>query len=71
MIEAMLLFTHRIKPKEKVTVIKDDPEDDRILECALDCNADYIVSGDGHLQKLNKFKDIRILTAKQFLDIIR
>ncbi len=63
-IEAMLLFTHMIRPKEKVTVIKDD----RILECALACNADFIVTQDKHLLKLKKFQDILILTPQEFVE---
>ena len=33
--------------------------------------ADYIVSGDQHLLKLKEFKGIKILTAKEFLDLIK
>jgi putative PIN family toxin of toxin-antitoxin system len=33
--------------------IKDDPTDDKYLECAIEGEADYIVSGDKHLKDLN------------------
>jgi putative PIN family toxin of toxin-antitoxin system len=32
-----------------LAVIKADPDDDRVLECAMEGNADIIVSGDRHL----------------------
>ena len=55
-------------PKEKVKVITDDPDDNRVLECAIGSHADVIVSGDKHLLVLKKFRSIPILTSRQFLD---
>ena len=52
----------------KVKVIKDDPDDDVILETALVGEADYIISGDSHLLKLKEFAGIKILTTKEFLE---
>lgn len=57
-----------IKPKCRVRVVKEDPADDKILECASEANCDFIVSGDKHLLKLKRFKDAKILTPRQFLD---
>jgi predicted nucleic acid-binding protein len=37
-------------------VIQEDPEDDRVLACALAAKADYIVSKDEHLQKLRNIR---------------
>jgi len=41
-----------INPGIKVDVIKSDLDDNKILECAIACNAQYIVSGDSHLLDL-------------------
>lgn len=54
----------------KVEIIKDDPDDNKILACALEAKAQYIISGDGHLLNLRKYKDIAILTAQEFLKSI-
>ena len=51
-----------------LAVIKDDPDDDRVLECAIAGRADHIVSGDRHLLKLGSYLDIRILTVRSFVD---
>lgn len=51
-------------------VIKDDPDDNRVLECAVAAKADYIVSGDRHLLKLGSYRDIPIMTVRQFMDAI-
>ena len=70
-VKAVFFFTHLTKPKEKVSIIKDDPDDDRILECALSCKADFVVTQDNHLLKLKEFRGIKILTPKEFLRILK
>ena len=50
-----------------VHVIKDDPDDDKFLACALAARAEYIVSGDQHLLSLGSYKSISIITVKEFL----
>lgn len=57
-----------IKPTEKLAVIKDDPDDDRIVECAVASGAQFIISGDRHLLLLGNFRSIRIMTVREFLD---
>ena len=59
-----------ISTVETLTIVRDDPDDDRVLECAIAGRADYIVSGDRHLLKLGSYEDIPILTVRQFLDRI-
>lgn len=54
----------------ELDVVKDDPDDNKVLACALAVKADYIVSGDSHLLALGVFEDIPIVTAKDFLDNI-
>lgn len=57
-----------VRPKIKLNIIKADPPDNRILECALEAKADFIVSGDKkHILFLKKFKTIPTLTATEFL----
>lgn len=68
MVKSILLFTHMLNPKKKLSAIKDDPDDDRILECALAGNADCIVTQDNHLLKLKEFQNITILTPQEFVE---
>ena len=56
-----------VEPKIALRVIKADPDDDRILECALAGDADLIVSGDHHLTKLKDFEGIGIVRPVDFL----
>jgi putative PIN family toxin of toxin-antitoxin system len=48
--------------------IPDDPEDEKVLACAVDAHADLIVSGDSHLLTLGEYEGIAILTARAFLE---
>ncbi len=59
-----------VAPDFVLHVVKDDPDDNRVLECAVAGKADYIVSGDRHLLKLKAHAGIPILTARQFLDAV-
>jgi putative PIN family toxin of toxin-antitoxin system len=61
-------IAHVVEPDVTLDIIKDDPDDDRVLECAVTGKADYIVSGDRHLLKLGIFDSIPILTVRQFMD---
>lgn len=57
-------------PARKIEVIKEDPSDNKFLECAIEAHADYIISGDKHLKKLVEFEGIKIIDARKFLDIL-
>jgi putative PIN family toxin of toxin-antitoxin system len=59
-----------VEPDIALMVIKDDPDDDRVLECAVAGNADYIVSGDRHLLRLRTYEGIAIVSARQFMEIV-
>lgn len=54
----------------KLDVIKDDPQDNKILACAFEAKAQYIVSGDSHLINLHQYQDISIVTVREFLETI-
>jgi putative PIN family toxin of toxin-antitoxin system len=56
-----------VEPAERITGCSD-PDDDRVLECAVAAKAGFIVTGDNALLRLNPFRNIQILTAAQLLD---
>lgn len=66
----ILLDNSELVKIRKVNVIKRDITDNIILGCALAGKADYIVSGDKHLLELKEFKGIKILTAKEMMNIL-
>lgn len=56
-----------VEPTERVEAIREDPADNRFLECAVAAGAEAIVSGDHHLLALGTFRGIPILTPAAFL----
>lgn len=56
-----------VEPVERVSVLADDPDDDRVLEAAQTAGAAVIVSGDRHLLSLGRWEEIAILSPNEFL----
>lgn len=57
-------FSQKVAPKEKVTSNPEDPQDNKILECARAAQADLIITLDHHLLKIKKFKNITLIHPK-------
>ena len=58
-----------IKTQPFLHLLTDEP-DNRILECALDVKASFIVTGDRHLLALKNYKGINIVKLADFLNLI-
>jgi len=67
-----LLLTHCqvVDPTSTFDVVRDRT-DNKIVECAVDGDAEFIVTGDNDLLELKEFRGIRIVTAKAFLQQFR
>jgi putative PIN family toxin of toxin-antitoxin system len=70
-------ITRLLKTIAKVaTIIKTRPHlladkpDNRVLECAMEAKADYIVTGDKHLLLLKHFQNIPIVRLSDFLEFL-
>jgi uncharacterized protein len=61
-------ITHPVTPTETLDIIKADPSDNRILECAAAAKSDYIVTGDKrHILPLGSYGGIPIVKVADFL----
>ncbi len=60
-----------VGPSEQISAIRADPDDDRILECALEARAGIIISGDAHLLDLGVYEGIRIMNPSEFLPMVQ
>lgn len=64
----LLSIAELVEPIKRLFVVKNDPDDNKIVECADSGNADFIVSGDSDLLQLKKFKTIKIVSAAEFIE---
>jgi len=64
-------FTVRVAPTKKLNVVKEDPDDNLILECAVEAKSDYLVTRDKHLLKFKTFGPTKILLVADFLEMFR
>ena len=62
---------NKITPQKLVINISRDITDNKYIECGITVDADYIISGDVHLLELREYKNIKIMNAKDYLDIVR
>ena len=64
----LLSFHHTVKITNRLRGITADPDDDKIVECAVVGGATHIVTGDRkHLLPLENYQGILIVTAADFL----
>lgn len=66
----ILSFSTLVEISNSLHVVADDPDDDKVIECAVIGKASHIVSGDHYLLDLKEYKNIQIIPASVFLDII-
>ena len=66
--QEILPFFKVVKSIPGPSIINEDPDDDKFIQCAVAGNAKYIVSGDQHLLALKSYKNIKILTPSQFVE---
>ena len=64
-IEKVLSFITLVNPAIKIDIVKDDPDDNKIVECALESKSNYIITYDNHLLKLKEYKGIRIIKSEE------
>jgi len=59
-----------VEPRNTLEIVEDDPNDNRVLECAAAGGAAYIVTGDNHLLELKEYRGIVILPPFSFLALL-
>lgn len=64
-------MTENVNSTQTVDVVKEDPTDNRILECAQAGKSEYLVTRDKHLLQLGTFQGTKIILAADFLETFR
>jgi len=69
-IKAIEKISTKIIPQKLIKYGSRDKTDNKYIECGIAGNVDYIVSGDVHLLEIKKYGAIRIVNAKEYLEIV-
>ena len=60
-----------VLPKQRFDAVKNDPDDNKFIEAAIEGNCDCIVSKDKkHLLAMKEFRGIKIVSPEEFLNLI-
>ena len=66
----ILACSTTVEINNELHIVLDDPDDDKVVECAVTSEAAYIVSGDRHLLELKEYEGIVMLKANEFLGLV-
>ena len=66
-VDALKSIALHVTPENRVDVMKVDPDDNRILECAVASRSDYLVTGDKHLLNIGQFRQVEIVKPSDFV----
>lgn len=69
--QKVLQNSELVNVNEHTNVVTNDPDDNKILECAKAGNVDYVITNDNHILTLKEFEGIKIVTPKEFLEKIK
>jgi hypothetical protein len=50
--------------------VAPDPGDDKIISCAIEGEAQFIVTGDKALQQVKEYRGVKIISAQQFISVL-
>ena len=66
-------FAEFVTPFYNFELIKQDPDDNKFVDCAITANARYIVTNDHHFDVLKSisFPPIDVITLEEFMKLIR
>ncbi|MCL1910944.1 MAG: putative toxin-antitoxin system toxin component, PIN family [Leptospirales bacterium] len=62
---------NKIIPVRQINNASRDRSDNKYIECGIAANVDYIISGDVHLLELEEYENIKIVTAKEYLELVK
>jgi putative PIN family toxin of toxin-antitoxin system len=65
-VDKVITIATVVTPDDVPEVIEDDPSDNHILACALEAEAEYVVSGDRHLLELEEYEEVEIIEPTEF-----
>lgn len=70
-IEFVFSYSRFLGSGKPVSLISEDPDDNKFIECAISAHASFIISGDPHLLSIEHYRDISIVAPGQFLEVLQ
>ena len=64
--ETLRGFAEVVESHSEITACNDEM-DNRVIACAIDGKAKYVITGDLHLLGLRSYRSVRIITVSDFL----
>jgi putative PIN family toxin of toxin-antitoxin system len=64
-------IANKIVPERRIDNGSRDKADNKYIECAISAHVDYIISGDAHLLEMKEYENIKNITAKEYLEIVK
>jgi putative PIN family toxin of toxin-antitoxin system len=64
-------IANKIVSKIRINNGSRDETDNKYIECGITVPVDYIISGDIHLLEMEDYENIKIVTAKEYLEIVK
>jgi len=68
-LERVLRFVTLVIPSKKINAVKEDADDNKIIECAIEADAEYIISYDNHILRLKEYQGIKIVRPEEALGL--
>jgi putative PIN family toxin of toxin-antitoxin system len=56
-----------VEPKQTLDVVKEDPDDNRIVECAVEAGSQSIITHDKDLLRMGSYEGIKMMKVAEFL----
>ncbi len=69
-ISELTLLAEWVTPKTHLDLVKADPADNQVIDCAVEASADYIITGDTHLPQLGKYGKVEIANPDAFIKML-
>jgi uncharacterized protein len=63
----MTTSARMVEPVIQVKAVRDDPNDDHVVSCAIAAGAEAIITGDKHLLRMSSYEGIKMLRLGEFL----
>jgi putative PIN family toxin of toxin-antitoxin system len=70
-IDSVEEISNKIVSTRRIRNGSRDKTDNKYIECGITAHVDYIISGDIHLLELGRYENIKIVTAKEYLEIAK